>query len=295
MTRASSAVWTCGATFIEHDHRKFERERHLVPRMSAGIPTEWPPGSPRILIVDGWLANAGDGAIALATASRVRQLAQSAAVLVAAYQGDRLQGEYPGLTLVPPLAALLDIMPGELDHLGWAKQQALGLVLEADGILSQGGGFLYEHYEPISRLVSYDVILKNGLPLAFCGQSVGMFHDSSSRALLVRALREAVAVSVRDRASLEVVAELSGRRDVVLAADQVFTMFRSPPKRFHGRGLGLVLTEHPLLRADGSVTERSLAPLSAAVERLTAAAAPEWTLALLHGAGTGKSLGCVGG
>jgi hypothetical protein len=71
--------------------------------------------------------------------------------LVAAYQGDRLKGEYPELPLVPPLAALLGVMPGELERLGWPRQPALELVLDADGILSQGGGFLYEHYGADSK------------------------------------------------------------------------------------------------------------------------------------------------
>jgi len=51
---------------------------------------EWPPGRPRILVSDAWLANAGDGAIALATQQRLERLAAQAAIVHAAYQGDIL-------------------------------------------------------------------------------------------------------------------------------------------------------------------------------------------------------------
>ena len=59
-----------------------------------------------MLVADAWLANAGDGAIAVATEQRLARLAPSAAVVHAAYQGDLLADAYPELALVPPLAGL---------------------------------------------------------------------------------------------------------------------------------------------------------------------------------------------
>lgn len=71
--------------------------------------TFWPPGRPRVLVTDAWLANAGDGAIALAVDRMVHAAAPGAAVLHAAYQADLVGGAYPGLAFVPPLDALLGV------------------------------------------------------------------------------------------------------------------------------------------------------------------------------------------
>src|SRR5947199_121054 len=77
-----------------------------APRPRGLRVRDWPEGSPRVLVSDAWLANAGDGAIALATQARVRRLAPDAAVLHSAYQADLVGDRYPELALVPPLAGL---------------------------------------------------------------------------------------------------------------------------------------------------------------------------------------------
>src|SRR6185503_91700 len=93
---------------------------------------EWPPGRPRILVSDAWLANAGDGAIALATQARIARLAPGAAILHAAYQGDLLADAYPELALVPPLAALAGVTPGIPEYQGWSEAEGTQLLAGAD-------------------------------------------------------------------------------------------------------------------------------------------------------------------
>src|SRR6059058_4405138 len=146
----------------------------------------WPQGRPRILVVDAWLANAGDGAIALATERRLRRLAPQAAVLHAAYQGDLLAGAYPELRLVPPLAGLLGVTPLIPEMRNWDPDAAARIVAGADVVLSQGGGFAMEHYDPWERLRAWEMVDYLGLPIAFCAQSVGPFRHAPSRAILRR-------------------------------------------------------------------------------------------------------------
>ncbi len=47
-------------------------------------PDTWPAGSPRVLVTDCWLQNAGDAAIAVATQRLILDIAPGASVLHAA-------------------------------------------------------------------------------------------------------------------------------------------------------------------------------------------------------------------
>jgi polysaccharide pyruvyl transferase WcaK-like protein len=219
---------------------------------SATLRSGWSRGSLHIVVIDAWLANAGDAAIALATLRRLRRLAPEASIVLAAYQADRLAGYYPGLPLVPPAAALVGCMPGELLRLGWTANMADELIGGADAVLSQGGGFLLEPYRPLARLCSYRAFIELGLPLAFCAQTIGRFQDRESCEILGNALRSAVAVSVRDKHSAEVVRTLYRREDIFVTADDSFSLFRLPPVAAPVCGVGVVLTEHPLITGDGN-------------------------------------------
>ena len=57
-------------------------------------------GHRRVLVVDAWLANAGDGAISLATERRLRGLAPDASILHAADHSHLLADNYPELRLL---------------------------------------------------------------------------------------------------------------------------------------------------------------------------------------------------
>src|SRR5947207_4952486 len=221
----------------------------------------WPQGRPRILVVDAWLANGGDGAIALATERRLRRLAPRAAVLHAAYQGDLLADSYPELELVPPLAGLLGVTPSIPEMHGWDTAAAARIVAGADVVLSQGCGFPMEHYDPWERLRAWEVVVARGLPIAFCAQSVGPFRHARERAILRNVYSRAVAIGLREGDSVAHVLDLGATPErVVVTADEVFSLF---PARASlegpGRGIACVLSGHVWVREDGSLVEPGLA------------------------------------
>jgi hypothetical protein len=67
--------------------------------------TIWPLGVPRVLVTDAWLANTGDGAIALAVEELIRSVWPAVAVLHAADQADLVGSDLPGLRFVPGVAS----------------------------------------------------------------------------------------------------------------------------------------------------------------------------------------------
>lgn len=239
--------------------------------------TTWPAGNPRILVADAWPANSGDGAIALATQRLVRSVLPGASVVHAFYQCDLVADAYPELDIVPPLAALLGISRGSPELASWdGDRQAF--VAGADGVLSQGGGFLYEHYDPWARLLAYDTVVGLGLPIAFCGQSIGHFSRARERAVLWRAFRSASAVGVRDPDSALHALDLGTLpQRLLVAADLAFLLFPEPPPPREGSGLAVVLTTHG---ADPLQPRWDDADLAAIVERIADIAAPE-TVTLL--------------
>ncbi len=214
----------------------------------------WTEGRPRILVADAWLANAGDGSIALATQLRLQRLAPEAAIVHAAYQGDLLSRFYPELMIVPPLAGLVGVtrLIPEMDD--WDPSDSERLLASADVVLSQGGGFAMEQYDPWERLRAWELVVERGLPLAFCAQSVSSFSRPRERAILRRVYESAVAIGLRETDSVANVADLgapAGR--VVLGADEAFSLLPPQPAPTGARsGLACVLSEHPWLRADGA-------------------------------------------
>jgi polysaccharide pyruvyl transferase WcaK-like protein len=228
---------------------------------------EWPAGSPRILVADAWLANAGDGAISLATQERLARLEPGAAILHAAYQGDMLADSYPELALVPPLAGLVGVTPEIPEMRGCESDAAERLVSEADVVLSQGGGFAMEHYDPLERLRAWEHVAELGVPLGFCAQSVGPFRAPRERRALRRAYGAAAVVGVREPDSARHVIELGAPPErVLVTADEVFSL--SPEEGAAGprAGLACVLSGHPQPLEDGSPAAPPRAP--AALARL---------------------------
>jgi polysaccharide pyruvyl transferase WcaK-like protein len=200
----------------------------------------WPPGRPRILVTDAWLANAGDAAIAVATDALLRELAPEAAILHAAYHGAELSDRYPSLRLVPPLEDLLGT-PWAPPAAGW-EVDGPALVAGADLVVSQGGGFLVEAYEPRGRVAALADVVTRGRPVVLLGQTVGAFHGAALRHDLGVVLRTSPLVVVRDAASQRHATDL-GARDPVLGSD--LALLLPPAERTAGRaGVGVVLTAH---------------------------------------------------
>lgn len=225
-----------------------------LPR--SGLNRHWPRGRPRILVADAWLANGGDGAISIATDRLIRAAFPAAAVLHAAYQSDLVGHHYPELDLVPPLAGLLDVVWELPETRGWSIGDRVTLVEDADVVLSQGGGFLIEHYEPWQRLDAYERVVELGLPIGFLAQTIGRFEREDRRASLSRALVGAAAVSVRDRRSFDNVIELGVPADRVrLSADEAFSLFPREPSPGAHRGVTVVLSRDTLTGEEGFVAD----------------------------------------
>ena len=208
---------------------------------------EWPEGRPRVLVTDSWLANAGDAAISLATDRLIRELAPAATVLHAAYQFDVLADRFPELTLVPQLSTLLGVDFAAPPPPEWTGDRGPALVEEADLVVSQGGGFLIEHYQPWERLLALGRVVELGRPLVLLGQGISSFYIARARALMRSILRHAVAVAVRDAHSHGHVLELGADPErVVLTSDLGFLLVErlAAARSDAQEGVGMVLTTH---------------------------------------------------
>lgn len=253
---------------------------------------EWPPGRPRVLVADAWLANAGDGAIALATEARLRRLAPDASILHAAYQSDVLADAYPELALSPPLDGMLGIGDPAPEMNGLAADAALALVAGADAVLSQGGGFTMEHYEPWQRLRAWELVVERKTPLAFCAQSIGPWRAARERAMLGRAFRAAVAVGVREAESASSAIDLGADPDRVFhGGDEAFSLFEDPPPPAEPRGLAAVVSSHQPVEAEGTLRLFDTERTAAIVERLAEVAGDEGLLLVSTAQGLGGTRG----
>ena len=236
---------------------------------------DWPPGSPRILVSDAWLANAGDAAIALATQQRLNRLAPDAAVLHAAYQGDILAEHYPQLALVPPLAGLLGVTPAIPELNGWDTTASERVVGGADVVLCQGGGYAMEHYDQWERVRAWELVVERRLPIGFGAQTVGPFNRERERSILATVYGAASVIALRESQSVRHVLDLGARAEQLLVtADEAFSLFTPGPMAAKRRGIACVLSRDPQLLANGVLADSdrsvdSLARLGAALVRLS--------------------------
>lgn len=215
----------------------------------------WPAGRPRVLVTDAWLANAGDGAIAIAVDQMVRAVAPDAAVLHAAYQGEAVGRSYPDLELVPPLATLVGIEGAPPAPRGWRASTLGQLVDEADLVVSQGGGFLLEHYQPWERLFALAEAVGRDRPLVLLGHTIGAFRMARARALLRRILRAALHVAVRDGSSHAHALALGADPErLAVTSDLSLSLFGHEPEPRARTGVAVVLTTHE--EAEGGGEER---------------------------------------
>ena len=223
-------------------------------------------------MTDAWLANAGDGAIALATQRRLRRVAPQAAILHASYQGDILSELFPELAMVPPLAGLLGVTPTIPELQGWEPAEAERIVRAADAVLCQGGGYAMEHYEPWERLRAWEAVVERRIPIGFGAQTVGPFQREAERAVLAKAYRAAVVIALREGDSIGNVLALGARPEQLLVtADESFGLFPgSGTPASQRRGIACVVSRDPQLRADGTLADpdTSVATLARLISEL---------------------------
>src|SRR5207244_1908884 len=210
---------------------------------------DWTAGRPRVLVGDGWLVNAGDAAIALAVDRLVRSVWPDAAVLHASYHADLVGDALPELAFVPPLDTLLGVDGADPMPDGWTTADGERLVRDADLVVSQGGGFLLEHYEPWPRLFAHVGVVDLGVPFVVLGQTIGAFRAARARALLRRSLGAAAAVTVRDAPSVAHAIDLGADpARVSRTSDLSLLLFPDPPSASAGEragdGVAVVLTTH---------------------------------------------------
>jgi polysaccharide pyruvyl transferase WcaK-like protein len=251
----------------------------------------WPAGRPRILVTDCWLTNAGDAAIAVATQQLIERHAPGAAVLHAAYGSDHVGDRYPGLRLVPPLDALVGTR--------WSGAGLdPGLVAGADLVVSQGGGFLREEYEPWSRLDALDRVASAGTPLVLLGQTIGRFDRALARCIFRSVLRAAVAVVVRDPASVHHVLDLGADpARVVLGTDVALHLAprlgSSEPQPEAGAPIAVVLSDYTVERDRARRHDLAAAVLAAVTTALPDSAIDVWSSAQCAGDEQDEAIGAA--
>jgi len=220
---------------------------------------------PRILITDGWLANAGDAASYIATTRSLKQALPGARVAISAHHRALVSHLYPELDLVPPLDSVVG------SSWTWTSSDDIAerpiieqIVDEADLVVAAGGGYLLERYQPEARIRGFEALLERGKRLAFYSQSIGRFRDPNLRSRLGAVLREADLVLVRDEISLEIVREQRDDDGIHLTADEAFLF---PACRRIARPHSLMVTPspHPWERdGDNELPDESFIPEAAA-------------------------------
>jgi polysaccharide pyruvyl transferase WcaK-like protein len=229
-----------------------------------------PARAPLILIVDGWLANAGDAASYIATTRSLQLALPGAQVAISAHHRALVGSLYPELDLVPPLDGLTG------SSWAWTTDEDLAerdvierVVAEADIVVAAGGGYLLERYQPEGRIRGYEYLLERGKRLAFYSQSIGRFGEPHLRDRLRAVLQAADLVLVRDEISLEIVREQRDGNDVHLTADEAF-LFPSLRRIAQPRSLMVTPSPHPWERGgDNELPNESFIPeVAAALSRV---------------------------
>lgn len=205
-----------------------------------------------ILIIDGWLANAGDAAINVATTLSLQRRLPGARVALAAHHRSLVGDRYPELDLVPPIDALAGVSwPWTTEEDVAERAVVEEAVEEADLVITAGGGYMLERYRPEGRIRGYEHLLERGKRLVLYAQSIGRFEDPDLRARLGAVLEAAELVLVRDEPSLEIVAEQRAAEGLHLTADEAF-LFPAPRWISRPRSLLVTVSTHPWERRDGA-------------------------------------------
>lgn len=229
-----------------------------------------PQSRPLILVVDGWLANAGDAASYVATTQSLQREIPGARVAIAAHHRALVGDRYPELDLAPPLDAFAGVSWPWTSEEDVAERPVIeGLVEEADLVLAAGGGYLLERYQPEPRIRGYEAVLERGKRLAFYAQSIGKFSDPRLRARLEAVLQAAELVLLRDEHSLEIVQSQGNPKNVEVTADEAF-LFPAPRRVSQPRSLLVTASPHPWERSGANeLPDQDFVPeLAGALSRL---------------------------
>lgn len=106
-------------------------------------------------------------------------------------------------------------------------RQAVDDYRDADVVVSTGGTYLVEIYKLDGRLLSFDLALAAGKPLALFTQSLGPFRDPRVRAALARIVPRAELVLLRDELSRTHLLDLGvGDANLRVVPDSVFALAR---------------------------------------------------------------------
>ena len=179
--------------------------------------------TPFILVTDGWLVNTGDAASYIATTASLKRAIPGARVAISAHHRQLVAGLYPELDLAPPLDAIADVRwPWTTEADITDRGRADELVDDADLILTAGGGYLLERYNPEGRIRVYEELLSRGKRLMFYSQSIGTFEDPELGGRLRAVLEAAELVLVRDEVSQAIVTAQRDPDGVFLTADEAF-------------------------------------------------------------------------
>lgn len=224
-----------------------------------------------VLIVDGWLANAGDAAINVATTLSLRREVPTARVALAAHHRALVGDRYPELDLLPPIDSLAGVSWPWTSEEDLAEREVIeAAVEEADLVIAAGGGYMLERYQPEGRIRGYEQLLERGKRLVLYAQSIGRFEDPDLRARLGAVLEAAELVLVRDEPSLEIVGEQRAAEGLHLTADEAF-LFPAPRWVSRPRSLLLTASLHPWERSGGGEELRDdshLTEIAAALNRM---------------------------
>ncbi|MBW3606375.1 MAG: polysaccharide pyruvyl transferase family protein [Actinobacteria bacterium] len=114
----------------------------------------------------------------------------------------------------------------DVERVGHLSPAAIRAVWSADALLVGGGGLLQDQTSAFNlpyHLSRPALAAVAGIPRGGVGLGAGPLRTAAGRAQVRRALRGAVAISVRDRQSVEVLREI-GVDDVRLGADLAFSL-----------------------------------------------------------------------
>ena len=270
--------------FRRPDVGRRRRSRNGVDEvMTWGYVTDWPAGTPRVLMTDCWLQNAGDAAIAIATKRMILRFAPSAAILHAAYGADSVGERYPELAIVPPLDSLRGTRWAEPDRETGVDGPAL--VSGADFVFSQGGGFLREGYQPWSRIDALVRATDLVGSVSLLGQTIGVFTTAFGRVALGELLRRSSAVLVRDTNSRASAIDLGADpARVHLGTDFSLEIVPSPILEPRGssaptvnEGVGVVLSDHVVPGESADRSEVASRLLAAVVDESGSAPVTVWS------------------
>jgi colanic acid/amylovoran biosynthesis protein len=183
--------------------------------------------SPRVLVTDAVPVNGGDEALLVGLLRSLSQRWGSPRFTVLCQRPDESRRLLPDLAIEPALTHDGDISSVER----WYR--------EADVVVSTPGGFLHEHYDIETALRGFNLAHRFNKPLALFAQSIGPFSNEKNRALIRCGLDRAALIAVRDRLSVQHLAEcgIAGER-VVHVPDVAFLWRRLAPTLYKAKAAG---------------------------------------------------------